>query len=207
MKKIHALVLPFPAQGHVIPLMKLSYHLSEHGFKITFVNTEYNHERVVASLPKESNSKENNIHLVSIPDGREPAANRRDFAKVFDSILSSMPSYLEVLIREINESSDDKITCVIADEHMGWAVRVVKKMKIPVAGFWTAAAGLRTIHLHLKQMIETGILNSDGLPTKQQMIHLSPDMPAINTEHFAWNCTGDGIVQQSMFIFHQMLEI
>ncbi|KAI3835077.1 hypothetical protein MKX03_016763 [Papaver bracteatum] len=199
MKKIHALVLPFPAQGHVIPLMKLSNQLSEHGFKITFVNTEYNHEKVVASLPKESNSKENNIHLVSIPDGREPGANRRDFAKVFDSILSSMPSYLEVLIREINESSDDRITCVIADEHMGWAVRVAKKMKIPVAGFWTAAAGLRTVHLHLQQMIETGILNSDGLPTKQQMIHLSPEMPAMNTDHFAWNCTGDSIVQQSMF--------
>lgn len=31
------------------------------------------------------------------------------------------------------------------------------------------------------------------------MIHLSPDMPAMNTNHFAWNCTGDSIVQQSMF--------
>ncbi|KAI3983403.1 hypothetical protein MKX01_013470 [Papaver californicum] len=75
-----------------------------------------------------------------------------------------MPNYLEVLIRDINVSSDDddKITCVIADENMGWAVKVAKKMKIPVAAFWTASAGLRTVHLHLEQMIETGILDSEG---------------------------------------------
>ncbi|KAI3849912.1 hypothetical protein MKW98_026826 [Papaver atlanticum] len=80
-----------------------------------------------------------------------------------------MPNYLEVLIREINESSDDddKITCVIADENMGWAVKVAKKMKIPAAAFWTASVWLRTVHLHLEQMIETGILDSEGfiIPT------------------------------------------
>ncbi|KAI3983613.1 hypothetical protein MKX01_000625 [Papaver californicum] len=202
MKKIHALVLPFPAQGHVIPLMKLSNYLSEHGFKITFVNTDNNHESVVASLPNQSNnSKENDIHLVSIPDGREPGADQRDIAKLLDSISTSMPNYLEVLIREINESSDDdnKITCVIADENMGWAVKVAKKMKIPAAAFWTASAGLRTVHLHLEQMIEKGILDSEGNPTKQQMIHFSPDMPAMNTDLFPWIRIGDSILQRSFF--------
>ncbi|XP_026413855.1 UDP-glycosyltransferase 83A1-like [Papaver somniferum] len=202
MKKIHALVLPFPAQGHVIPLMKLSNYLSEHGFKITFVNTDSNHETVVASLPKQSNSKENGIRLVSIPDGRDPGANERDFAHLLDSISASMPNYLEVLIREINESSDDddKITCVIADENMGWAVKVAKKMKIPAAAFWTASVWLRTVHLHLEQMIETGILDSEeGVPTQQQMMQFSPDMPAMNTDLFPWTLTGDSILQKSFF--------
>ncbi|RZC83714.1 hypothetical protein C5167_046508 [Papaver somniferum] len=230
MKKIHALVLPFPAQGHVIPLMKLSNYLLENGFKITFVNTESNHETVVASLPKQSNSKENGIRLVSIPDGRDPGADERDFAHLFDSISASMPNYLEVLIREINESTDDddKITCVIADENMGWAVKVAKKMKIPVASFWTASVWLRTVHLHLEQMIETGILGSEGksqkhftvisgfydkfymkflklpdsltgVPAQQQMMQFSPDMPAMNTDLFPWTLTGDSILQKSFF--------
>lgn len=35
----HALVIPFPGQGHVIPFMEFSHCLAAAGFKITFVNT------------------------------------------------------------------------------------------------------------------------------------------------------------------------
>jgi UDP:flavonoid glycosyltransferase YjiC (YdhE family) len=34
------MVLPFPAQGHVTPLMELSHRLVDNGFEVTFVNTE-----------------------------------------------------------------------------------------------------------------------------------------------------------------------
>ncbi|OVA00785.1 UDP-glucuronosyl/UDP-glucosyltransferase [Macleaya cordata] len=198
MKKLHALVIPFPAQGHVIPLMEFSHCLSERGFKITFVNTEFNHKRVMASLPKNS-CKENEIHLVSIPDGMEAGEDRNNLGKLCDTILISMPGYLEGLIGEINGYNDGKITCIIADENMGWAVRVAKKMGIPIAVFWPAAVGLRTLILHIPQLIEEGILDSDGIPIKQQMIQLSPTMPAMNTDHFVWSCIGDRNVQLSIF--------
>lgn len=64
----HILAIPFPAQGHVIPLMEFSVRLVKHGFKVTFVNTGYNHKMVV-SASAEKNHLENQIHLVSIPDG------------------------------------------------------------------------------------------------------------------------------------------
>ncbi|CAN6286777.1 unnamed protein product [Urochloa humidicola] len=41
MAKNHVLMLPFPAQGHVTPLMELSHRLVDHGFEVTFVNTAW----------------------------------------------------------------------------------------------------------------------------------------------------------------------
>jgi hypothetical protein len=66
MASSHVLVLPFPAQGHVNPLMLFSRKLVKHGFKITFVNTDIVHKRVVGALDSLMDSK---INLVSIPDG------------------------------------------------------------------------------------------------------------------------------------------
>ncbi|WCJ35789.1 UDP-glycosyltransferase 89B2 [Euphorbia peplus] len=40
--KTHILVFPFPAQGHLLPLLDLTHHLSTHGFTITILITPKN---------------------------------------------------------------------------------------------------------------------------------------------------------------------
>ncbi|KAL5556086.1 hypothetical protein UlMin_038322 [Ulmus minor] len=47
--KPHAVCVPFPAQGHVNPMMQLAKLLHSKGFHITFVNTEFNHKRLIRS--------------------------------------------------------------------------------------------------------------------------------------------------------------
>lgn len=42
--KPHVMVLPLPAQGRVIPLIELSHRLVDFGFRIDFINTEFNHD-------------------------------------------------------------------------------------------------------------------------------------------------------------------
>ncbi|KAI3857832.1 hypothetical protein MKX03_009951 [Papaver bracteatum] len=182
MKKIHALVLPFSSQGHVIPLMNLSNYLSKNGFKIMFVNTKSNHETVVASLTKQSNNKDNGIRRI-------PEADERYFEHLFDSISTSMSNYLE-------------ITCVIADENMGWVVKVSKKMNIPVAAFWTASVWLRTIHYFYEKFYMEFLKNFETfavVPMKQQIINFYLDIPAMDTDLFPWTRTGDCVLQQSFF--------
>ncbi|KAG5097591.1 hypothetical protein JHK82_047445 [Glycine max] len=44
------LVLPFPGQGHVNPIMSLSQKLIEHGCRVIFVNTDFNHKRVILPI-------------------------------------------------------------------------------------------------------------------------------------------------------------
>ncbi|GKV08839.1 hypothetical protein SLEP1_g20415 [Rubroshorea leprosula] len=86
----HILVVPYPAQGHVIPLMELSQILVKHGIKITFVNTEFNHERIMNALGKEP-SVEGQVHLVSIPDGMGADEDRNHLGKSSKAFSKFMP--------------------------------------------------------------------------------------------------------------------
>ncbi|KAF8370112.1 hypothetical protein HHK36_030142 [Tetracentron sinense] len=83
MGTLHALAISYPAQGHVMPLKKLSYCLAERGLQITFVNSEFIHEHVMTALPEDSNIK-NQIHLVSIPDGMGAGEDRNQHTKLLE---------------------------------------------------------------------------------------------------------------------------
>ncbi|KAF8378788.1 hypothetical protein HHK36_030137 [Tetracentron sinense] len=198
MGRPHALAIPLPAQGHVIPLMELSYCLAERGFKITFVNSEFIHERLMTALPDDSNIK-NQIHFVSIPDGMGPGEDRNQFAKLLQCISRTMPSYLEELIKKMNESCKDKITCIIADENMGWAVKVAKKMGIPQAAFWPSSACLRALSVHIPKLIEAGVIDANGITRKQEILQLSSTLPVMDTTQLPWHCFDDPMMQQTVF--------
>ena len=47
--KPHAVLIPWPAQGQVSPLMRIARLLHSRGFDITFVHTEFNYNRLVRS--------------------------------------------------------------------------------------------------------------------------------------------------------------
>ena len=47
--KPHAVCIPIPAQSHMTAMLKLSKLLHHEGFHITFINTEFNHQRFLKS--------------------------------------------------------------------------------------------------------------------------------------------------------------
>ena len=163
MGSLHVLVMPFPAQGHVIPFMELSQNLVKHGFKVTFVNTDFSQERIVKSFTGKDNVGDQ-IRLVSIPDGLEAWEDRNDMGKSCEGIVRVMPKKLEELMQEINGRDDNKITCVIADGNMGWALEVAEKMGIKRAVFLPAAAAMMVLAYRMQKLIDDGIVDNDGKP-------------------------------------------
>ncbi|CAA2949043.1 UDP-glycosyltransferase 83A1-like [Olea europaea subsp. europaea] len=200
MRKPHILIIPFPAQGHVIPAMELALNLAEHGCKITFVNTEFNHERVMKSLP-ETDSVRELVQMVSLPDGLKPSDDRDDIELLWESILDVMPGELAALVQRINGSESEKVSCLIADVTMAWALEVAEEMGIKKAAFWPAAVALLALILEIPRLTEDGILDSDGQPMKMQSIQLSPTMPFIKPTDFHWNCAGDHKREKGVFKF------
>ncbi|KAM7520663.1 hypothetical protein LguiB_019625 [Lonicera macranthoides] len=198
MGKPHVLAIPYPAQGHVIPLLELVQRLVKQGFKVTFVNTDFNHKRVINALSKNDNIADL-INLVSIPDGLEAWDDRNELGKLTKAILQVMPGKLEELIEKINGTENDKVTCVIADESMGWALKVAEKMGIRRAAFWPAAAALLASIFSIPKLIDDNVIGKDGTIMQKQMIHLSPAMPAMNTADFVWACIGDLDTQKVIF--------
>ncbi|XP_071927872.1 UDP-glycosyltransferase 83A1-like [Coffea arabica] len=194
----HVLAIPYPAQGHVLPLMELALRLVKNGIKVTFVNTEFDHKRVIESLSGEENVPDM-MHLVSVPDGLESWEDRNDLGKLTKTIFRVMPAKLEALMEKMNESETDKITCLITDESMGWALEIVKKMGVRAVAFWPAAAAVLALELNIPKLIHDGIIDSSGTITKKQMVQLSSTMLAVDSEHFAWASVGDAITQGIVF--------
>ncbi|KAK4436998.1 UDP-glycosyltransferase 83A1 [Sesamum alatum] len=88
-KRPHVLAVPFPAQGHVGPLMKLCRLIANHGIKVTFVNTQHIHNRILAaslmlSDQDTDDKEEDNMVLTSIPDGLAPDDDRNDRFKLVE---------------------------------------------------------------------------------------------------------------------------
>ncbi|PQQ13408.1 UDP-glycosyltransferase 83A1-like [Prunus yedoensis var. nudiflora] len=198
MSNPHIVAVPFPAQGHVIPLMELSQCLVNHGFTVTFVNTDYNHKRVVNALADESQFTDR-IHLVSLPDGLEPWEDRNELGQLCEAIQRVMPGKLEELIEKINKGKGDKVTCVIADESSGWALEVAEKLNIRRVAFWPAAAALLALQFSFPKLIHEGIINDDGTVPRSQIMQLAPNMPTMKTADFAWACIGDLTTQKIIF--------
>lgn len=160
----HVLVIPYPAQGQVIPLMELSQCLAKHGLRVTFVNTEYNHKLVKNALStKEDKWGQNQIHLVSVSDGLESLEDRNKPGKISEAILRVMPRNVERLIEKIHGSANDKISCVLADRSLGWALEIAEKMGIKRAAFCPAAAALLVLSLSTPKLIDDGIIDCEGM--------------------------------------------
>ena len=163
MSKPHIVAIPYPAQGHVIPLIELSQCLVNHGFKVTFVNTEFNHKRVMNARADKSHGKNDQINQVPISDGLELWEDRNDLGKLSEAIQRVMPVKLEELIEKINKGEGDKVTCVIVDESCGWALEVARKMQIRrVVAFWPASAAALEVQFCIPKFIQEGIIQKDG---------------------------------------------
>lgn len=166
MSNPHILAIPYPAQGHVIPLIELVLCLSKHGFKITFVNTDFIHKRVVNAFSVEDYAGKM-INFVSMPDGMEPWEDRNDLGRLTETMTRVMPGKLEELIEEKKGLDDDEITCVVADENMGWALEIAENLGIKRAAFWPAAAATLGLLFRIQELIQKKILDNHGKTWRQ----------------------------------------
>ncbi|XP_031257640.1 UDP-glycosyltransferase 83A1-like [Pistacia vera] len=197
MSRPHILAVPTPAQGHVIPLLEFSQCLVKHGFRVTFVNTEFIHKRVMDALQEQNYiGDENEIHLATIPDGFEPWEDRSDLGKLCEKTFTVMPGKLEELIEKINREEDEKIICVIADGTAGFPIQVAEKMKIKKAAFWPAAAASLKLLYDTQNLIDDGVIDNEGTPIKNQMIQLGQNMPVIHSSNLIWANIRQGLATQ-----------
>ncbi|KAH9687189.1 UDP-glycosyltransferase 83A1 [Citrus sinensis] len=194
MSRPHVLVMPAPAQGHIIPLLEFSQCLANHGIRVTFVITDYDHKRVVESLEGKNDLVEQ-THLVSIPDGMEPWEDRNDLGKLIEKVLQVMPGKLEELIEEINSREDEKLDCFIADGYMAWSMEVAKKMNVRGALFWPSSAASVALLFHIPKLIDDGIIDSHGMIP----CHLIPYFPPANFNFDA--CHSSSLLYAAVIFF------
>ena len=168
--KPHAVLVPAAAQGHVTPMLKLGKILHCWGFHVTFVNTEYNHRRLLRSRGAGALDGLPGFRFATIPDGLPPsdADVTQDGASLCRSTAETCLPHFRSLLAELNASTDaPPVTCVVGDDVMSFTLEAAREIGVPCALLWTSSTCGYVGYRYYRTLIDEGVfpLKGDKLPT------------------------------------------
>ncbi|KAL8536191.1 hypothetical protein ACS0TY_011724 [Phlomoides rotata] len=160
--KPHALVIPYPAQGHIAPVLKLAKLLHHRGFFITFVNTEFNHNRLLRARGPDSVKGLPDFQFRTIPDGLPPPSNAdatQDIPLLSQSISKNCLTPFLDLINNLNDSHDcPNVSCIVSDGVMSFTLDAAEKLNIPEVLFFTTSACGFMGYLYYPELVSRGLV-------------------------------------------------
>ncbi|KAL3504755.1 hypothetical protein ACH5RR_034596 [Cinchona calisaya] len=162
LEKPHAVCIPYPAQGHINPMLKLAKILHHRGFHITFVNTEFNHKRLLKSRGSNALNGLPSFQFKTIPDGLPPSDvdATQDIPSLCESTTTHCLCPFREILGEINDSSSSKVppvSCIVSDGVMSFTLEAAKELGIPEILFWTTSACGFLGYMQYSKLIEKGL--------------------------------------------------
>lgn len=161
----HAVCVPFPAQGHINPMLKLAKLLHHKGFHVTFVNTEFNHNRLIKSRGPEAVNGTPSFRFETIPDGLPPsdADATQDVPSLCASTKNTcLPPFRQLLHKLNNTPDSPPVTCIVSDCIMSFTLKAAQELNIPNVLFWTASACGFMGYVSYRGLLEKGIIPLKG---------------------------------------------
>ncbi|CAM0872241.1 unnamed protein product [Alopecurus aequalis] len=213
----HALILPYPVQGHVIPFMELAHRFLDRGFAVTFVNTKFNHRRLVAADAGATNwtgsssaAGGGRLRLVAVADGIDDAGDHENLILLNAAMPEVIPPQLEALLAGEEDATGEglgKVTCVVVDTGMSFALDVVKRRGITSAALWPASAAVLSVLVNADKLIRDGVIDDDGAPLnlKNNSFHLTESTQPMDATFLAWNYMGNRDAER--MVFHYLASI
>ncbi|CAL5085702.1 unnamed protein product [Urochloa decumbens] len=165
--KPHVLLIPYPAQGHVNPFLKLGKALHARGCHVTFVHTEYNHGRLLrARGPSAFDAGAEGFRFETIPDGLPPSDldATQDIWALCEATRRTGPDAVRGLVERLNRAGGGvpPVSCVVADGAMGYVVHVAKEMGLPAYLFFTPSGCGYLVYLNFDQLVKRGYVPFKG---------------------------------------------
>ncbi|CAN1151914.1 UDP-glycosyltransferase 83A1 [Linum perenne] len=184
-KNPQVILVPYPAQGHVFPMLKLAHNLSDHGINVTVVNLDFIHRKIITSGDQKQQSHGGRIRLISIPDGSSSSSSSSDLdsgnpIQVTETVEKVLPVQLRELLLMQSEQEDH--------QQFDWNPRL--------SHFETSSDLISLI---------PGVPGTDSgaggfLINKESPILISEDIPAWKANELPWSCQPDEL--QSFFFQH-----
>jgi pathogen-inducible salicylic acid glucosyltransferase len=187
--RAHCLVLAYPTQGHINPMLQFSKRLEHKGVRVTLVTTY----SISKTIYKEATS----IALETISDGYddggiEQAESIQAYLERFWRVGSQT---LSQLLEKLS-SSGCPVDCIVYDAFLPWALDVAKKFGLVGAVFFTQSCAVDNIlyHVHkgvLKLPLSEPEILLPGLPPLQPQ-----DTPSFICDFGSYPAFFDMVVQQ-----------
>ncbi|KAH7510599.1 hypothetical protein FEM48_ZijujUnG0109100 [Ziziphus jujuba var. spinosa] len=165
-QKPHAVCIPFPGQGHITPMLQLAKLLHYKGFHITFVNTEFNHKRLLKSRGLNALNGLPSFRFRTIPDGLPPTDvdATQDIPSLCDSTKRNCLPPFRNLLSNLNSSSDvPPVSCIVSDGAMSFTLDASEELDVPEVLFWTTSACGFMTYVHYHKLIEKGFTPLKGI--------------------------------------------
>ncbi|KAL3329684.1 hypothetical protein AABB24_033838 [Solanum stoloniferum] len=140
--QVHCLILPYPVQGHINPMLQFSKRLQSKRIKITIALTK--------SSLKNMKELPTSMSIEAISDGyddggRDQAVSFVAYATRFKEIGSDT---LSQLIQKL-ANSGCPVNCIVYDPFLPWAVEVAKNLGLISAAFFTQNCAVDNIYYHV----------------------------------------------------------
>ncbi|CAL1398306.1 unnamed protein product [Linum trigynum] len=171
-RQLHFVLVPFMAQGHLLPMTDIAKLLAQHGVVITIVTTPVNAGRIRGTISRavESNDVQINVAEVELPSdgvGLPKHCETLDQLPSLDKgidLFNYMGQALEKPMEKLFQELQPRPNCVISDMCLPFTATLARKFGLPritfngFSGFTLLC--LRNIHEMLDN--EKGVLGSDS---------------------------------------------
>uniref|UniRef100_A0A2P2Q5W8 Glycosyltransferase n=1 Tax=Rhizophora mucronata TaxID=61149 RepID=A0A2P2Q5W8_RHIMU len=165
--RAHCLVLTYPTQGHINPLLQFSKRLEHKGVKVTFVTT-----RFISKTFFRRESSSTSFALEAISDGYDEGGSSQA-----ESDMAYLDTYRKVgsqtltgLIEKL-KTSGSSVDCTVYDAFLPWVLDVAKQFGLVAAPLFTQASAVNSIYYH----VHRGLIK---LPVTEAQV-LVPGMPPL----------------------------
>ncbi|KAJ3681406.1 hypothetical protein LUZ60_015895 [Juncus effusus] len=158
----YVLLLPYPSQGHIHPMLEFGKKLAFHGLKTTLATTRF--------ILSTTNPDPGPVSIAPISDG---------FDKGGYYEVNSVLAYLERLelagsksldqLLQSESSEGRPVRVLVYDAFLPWAADVARKHNISAAPFFTQPCCVNVVYGHVwenrvKSPVQTGPIHLPGLP-------------------------------------------
>uniref|UniRef100_A0A5B7BNL2 Glycosyltransferase n=1 Tax=Davidia involucrata TaxID=16924 RepID=A0A5B7BNL2_DAVIN len=165
-QKGHVIVLPYPAQGHINPLLQFAKRLASKGLKATLATTHYTVNSIYAA----------GVGVEPISDGYDDGGFKQ--APSVEAYLESFKTVgsrtlTDLILKFSNSTTCPPVNCLVYDSLLPWALDVARELGIYGAVFLTNSASVCSMFWQ----IDRGVLT---LPVRPEIVPVSmPGLPPL----------------------------
>ncbi|GAV67135.1 UDPGT domain-containing protein [Cephalotus follicularis] len=159
----HILAFPYPAQGHMNPMVQLSKRLASKGLKVTLITT--------TSTSKSIQTQACSFHFEIITDVSYEGVKTEDTEEYVQRFRVVVSQSLSELIESLNKTKNPP-KFLIYDSGMPWVLNIARRLGLDGAPFFTQPCAVGAIYYHVYQ----GALS---VPLEASSMVSFPSMPPL----------------------------
>lgn len=163
--------VPFPAQGHITPMLHLARALADRGgVAATVAVPDFVHR--LMGLTETGDACRGELAVVPIPSGVPDDGGDDEppgFATIVHAMEHHMPAHLERMLTKGGRRRVSACACVVVDVLASWAVPVAARCGVPAVGFWPVMLASYRIVAAIPELITNGFISGSGMPAPATM--------------------------------------